>query len=500
MKTLLLTFAILFATGAHAHRLESSLTSAITSDATSIATTTTGNVAVDTPLGVVIGTNIDPRFSKYNEATVDAFLGIQYASIPSRFSKSIQATQQTYNYKRKRESNGQLGVPYIDATQFGPYCWFSLDMPWYNEQVQSEDCLFLNIWRPIGTTPDSNLSVIVYIHDGGYNFEGSSQPPSWGHNLAKSENIIVVSIDYRLGIFGFLATDDDGSNGMNGIDDQIVALHWIHDYITYFGGNKHDVTLLGLGAGSASVCYLSVAPNAKGLFHRAILQSGECVAGDGRPGGYGLISGREGYDITLDILDDYGALSIEELANPELYPASEIAFARFMGPPILDTSVLPDYPQELYRDSENIIPLQMLIGATTYADDQLVPPSPYGSGVATNLTQFHLDIQADWPDDNVNALKNMYSPSNYGGSLMNAQSQYQGVSVVYIPHYTMYAQIHILSHTAYFVHPLSKFLYTTFVGYESLLQFKAVCIVRSQWSWSDGGKRIFVSVRCNYKL
>lgn len=190
---------------------------------------------------------------------------------------------------------------------------------------------------------------------------------------------------------------------------------------------------MGLGDGSASVCYHSVNPSAEGLFHRAIMSSGECLAGNNRPGGHGLLPGNEGYDITLDILDDYDAASVEELSDPELYPASEITTARYMGLAILDKEVLPDWPRELFRDSENIIPSQMIVGSTTYADEQLVPPSPFGSGVATNLTEFHLSIQADWPGRNVNALKNMYSPSNYGGSLMNAQSQYQGDMTAFCP-------------------------------------------------------------------
>ena len=68
----------------------------------------------------------------------------------------------------------------------------------------------------------------------------------------------------------------------------------------------------------------------------------------------------------------------------------------------------------------------MMIGSTTYADINLVPPNGYGSPVATNLTAFHISIQEDWPDDNVNALRNAYNPVNYGGSLMNAQVRYHG--------------------------------------------------------------------------
>jgi len=378
---------------------------------------TTGNtflavassVAVDTPLGPVIGSDSDPRFGN----GVESFLGLRFASVPQRFAKSTL--------------HDALRV-YIDATKFGPYCWQALqdDIPYYEDQEQAEDCLFLNIWRPLGTAPTSKIPVMVYIHGGGWGLQGSADPPSWGHNLARDQNVMVISINYRLGIFGFLATDEDGSNGMNAFDDQVNALRWIHRYVEYFGGDPDSVTIFGQSTGSASVCYLSVNPSARGLFHRGIMQSGECMVGDDRPDAIGLISGEEGYDITLDILDSLGSTSIEDLADRDKYPAAEIATARKMGDPILDRTVLPDFPSFLFRDPANIIPSQLLVGANTYDDPALAPP--FGAEVATSLTAFELEIQSDFPNDNVDELIRTYSPDNdkYGGSLMNAYSQYQG--------------------------------------------------------------------------
>ena len=136
---------------------------------------------------------------------------------------------------------------------------------------------------------------MVYLHAGDLNYGGAPEPPSYGHNLASVGDVIVININFRLGVFGFLATDNNGSNGLNGIYDQIIALRWIRKYISYFGGDKNRVTVFGLGTGSASACWLSVAPAARGLFQRAILQSGECMAGaaNNRPGGHGLLSGEK---------------------------------------------------------------------------------------------------------------------------------------------------------------------------------------------------------------
>lgn len=288
------------------------------------------NVQVSTPLGNAIGTNSDPRFG----GNVEAFLGIQYASVRERFAKS-----------RLLKDDKDYGGTFIDATDFGPFCWQSIQgMPYYDEQEQAEDCLFLNIWRPLGTTSSSKLTVMVYIHDGAWGIGGSPEPPIMGHNLAHNHNVIVVSINYRLGIFGFLATDDDGSNGMNGIDDQVKALEWVYKNIKYFGGERKDVTIVGHGVGGASVCYLSVTPSAEGLFRRGIMQSGECIVGNDRPDSIGLISGEEGYEITQDILESLGARSIDDLADEEDFPASDIAAAMGIVYPVLDESVLPDFP------------------------------------------------------------------------------------------------------------------------------------------------------------
>jgi carboxylesterase type B len=110
-----------------------------------------------------------------------------------------------------------------------------------------------------------------------------------------------------------------------------------------FGGDPRRVTLFGQGVGSASVCYLSVNPSAVGLFQRGIMQSGECLVGDGRPDSIGLISGEEGYEITLDVLDGLNA-TFEELADRDLFPASKIAKALTVIYPVLDWRILPDYP------------------------------------------------------------------------------------------------------------------------------------------------------------
>ena len=135
----------------------------------------------------------------------------------------------------------------------------------------SEDCLYLNVWRPADTS--TNLPVLVHIHGGGFVI-GSGN----GDNtlLASTGHEVVVSMNYRLGIFGFLAEKALGPNsGDYGLQDQQFALHWVADNIARFGGDPGNVTIYGESAGGSSVCDQIASPTAAGLFERGISVSGE---------------------------------------------------------------------------------------------------------------------------------------------------------------------------------------------------------------------------------
>ncbi|SET33865.1 carboxylesterase/lipase family protein [Thalassotalea agarivorans] len=140
----------------------------------------------------------------------------------------------------------------------------------------SEDCLYLNIWKPLNTNL-SPLPVMVWIH-GGSNKAGWSYEPNYlGHNLAEKGNVIVISVAYRLGVFGFLAhsqfNQSDGKANF-ALHDQIAALHWIKQNISAFGGDANNITLFGESAGAANIGYLMAIPSANQLFNKAISQSG----------------------------------------------------------------------------------------------------------------------------------------------------------------------------------------------------------------------------------
>ncbi|MFS2004564.1 carboxylesterase/lipase family protein [Duganella sp. CT11-25] len=144
---------------------------------------------------------------------------------------------------------------------------------------KSEDCLYLNIWAPEKAT---KLPVIVWIHGGGYYGGTAAQPGYDGANLAK-RGAIVVTLNYRLGIFGFFAHPEltvespNRTSGNQGILDQIAALRWVKNNIVAFGGDADRVTIVGESAGAISVAILTVSPLAKGLFQRAIAESGSDI-------------------------------------------------------------------------------------------------------------------------------------------------------------------------------------------------------------------------------
>ncbi|XP_038953489.1 carboxylesterase 1D like 1 isoform X2 [Rattus norvegicus] len=136
----------------------------------------------------------------------------------------------------------------------------------------SEDCLYLNVYTPADLTKNSRLPVMVWIHGGGLVVGGSSTYD--GQALSAHENVVVVTIQYRLGIWGFFSTGDEHSQGNWGHLDQLAALHWVQDNIANFGGNPGSVTIFGESAGGFSVSVLVLSPLAKNLFHRAISESG----------------------------------------------------------------------------------------------------------------------------------------------------------------------------------------------------------------------------------
>jgi para-nitrobenzyl esterase len=202
------------------------------------------------------------------------FLGIPYAAQPVGKLR-WRAPQPPPHWKGVRE-----------ATEWGPAClqrpstWLP-EMLGVREMPTSEACLYVNVWTP-EMHPAKKLPVLVWIHGGG-NVEGSGEwPLGLGPTLARTE-IVVVSLNYRLGALGFFAypaLDGEPGRGVSGNYgnlDQIAALEWVRRNIAAFGGDPKRVTIAGQSSGSEDVCILMASPPARGLFEGAILESGTCV-------------------------------------------------------------------------------------------------------------------------------------------------------------------------------------------------------------------------------
>ena len=147
---------------------------------------------------------------------------------------------------------------------------------------QSEDCLTLNVWTP--ALDGKRRPVMVWIHGGGFTIGSGSQPIYDGSVLARRGDVVLVTVNYRLGPLGYLRLADvtDGkiaASGNEGMLDQVAALEWVRDNIAEFGGDPGNVTIFGESAGGMSVGTLLAMPAARGLFHKAIPQSGACHTG-----------------------------------------------------------------------------------------------------------------------------------------------------------------------------------------------------------------------------
>jgi para-nitrobenzyl esterase len=295
-------------------------------------------------------------------------------------------TQAGFVRGQQRDANGVLafkGIPYAappvgplrwraplpptpwngerDALTFGAGCLSALE----NDQrpgPRDEDCLYLNVWTA-AMQADEKRPVMVWIHGGGFQFGSSAQPATEGDRLA-AKGVVVVSFNYRLGIFGFLAhpdLDSEAQSGNYGLQDQLAALRWVKTNIAGFGGDPDNVTVFGESAGAMAIGILMASPLARGLFHKAIGESG--AFWDGK---HGPLQGfEEARARGLAFARRQGNASIAALrARPaeQLNAAASWSFATdpivTAFSPSVDHHVVPDIPALRYLRGEQMhIPL-----------------------------------------------------------------------------------------------------------------------------------------------
>jgi para-nitrobenzyl esterase len=300
-------------------------------------------VVLDTPQGKLIGITTGLSDS------VSVFKGIPFAAPPIG------------EQRWQPPGNPPSWEGELLADSFAPNCMqqaYPEDSFYYRPARRiSEDCLYLNVWT--NAEADEGLPVMVWIH-GGALTRGSGATKTYdGTNLAQ-KNVVLVTINYRLGVFGYFAhpelTQESANNaaGNYGVLDQIKALEWVQDNIASFGGDPSNVTIFGESAGSWSVNLLTASPLAEGLFHKAIGESGARL--DQR------LNLTQANDAGLALASSANASSLAELRSiSALELQTAAAEARFRTDGIVDGWVIPDQPFNLFSDGkQNKVPV--LIG------------------------------------------------------------------------------------------------------------------------------------------
>src|SRR5579859_1123232 len=206
--------------------------------------------------------------STNHDGKVQIFKGIPYAAPPVGALR-WKEPQPVAKWEGVRKAT-EFGARCMQGNVFG-------DMV-FRDAGTSEDCLYLNVWTPKASA-EAKLPVMVWIYGGGFQAGATSEPRQDGEALAH-RGVVIVSMNYRLGIFGFFSHPEltkesaHHASGNYGLLDQVAALEWVRKNIAAFGGDPENVTIFGESAGSFSVSALMASPRSKGLIHRAIGESG----------------------------------------------------------------------------------------------------------------------------------------------------------------------------------------------------------------------------------
>lgn len=299
-------------------------------------------------------------------------------------------------------------TPWSDIKQTTQYGHDCMQLPFPSDAaplgtVPAEDCLVMNVWKP-ANAEGKNLPVMVWIYGGGFVNGGSSPAVYDGSEFAK-QDVIFVSFNYRVGRFGFFAhpaltkEDPDGLKGNYGFMDQIAALKWVQTNIQAFGGDPYQVTLVGESAGGFSIHTLMNSPLAKGLFQRAIIQSGggrTDIGGGRRISTVNAVGSESAESIGLKFAAKFNIHGSDEkaLAALRALPAEDIVSGLNMATmgdptyagPMIDGKVVTAQPKDFY-DAGTGINIPLMVGTTDYE----IGFPPKVSSMAEALKQFGHD-------------------------------------------------------------------------------------------------------------
>ena len=304
-----------------------------------------------------------------------------------------------------------------DATRFGPAAVQPDDrlvaqLTGGGSLPQSEDCLFLNIWSP---SPQGRRPVLVWIHGGAYLTGSGSIPWYDGTSFAREGDVVLVTLNYRLGALGFLHLqeffgDEFAGSGNLGILDQIAALRWVRENIEAFGGDPERVTVFGESAGAGSVGVLLAVPAARGLFRRAILQSGS--------GALGVRTAEQATAVAARVLEAAGVRPGDREALMQVPARRWVDAVATLGAglplgPVIDGTVLPEHPwQALERGAARDIAILIGVNKDEYNLFTLQDPA-WSREDAAQLRQRVRAVAGPVPDE----LIDFYLERKPGASL-----------------------------------------------------------------------------------
>ena len=323
---------------------------------TNFVQSTDDNVVISTRYGSVQG--VIRRFPSINKPikAVDKFLGIPYAAPPVGELR-FRPPQPVPAWKPSTYNASYFRSICIQPDDYNVLFWPNFTHP------DSEDCLYLNVYAPHRNDSSGarvSYPVMVYIHGGGYEvgtpvISPGDVIPLWG--------VVLVTIQYRLGPFGFVTTGDPVAPGNYGMLDQIAALKWIQENIEDFGGNPSKVTIFGESAGGSSVGLHVLSPRSKGLFHRAIAISGVELSP------YAIGSNISAVEHTKDLAKTVKCPVDESTAVIECLRSREARnLSLFKKPnvwrPVVDSDFLPDTPENL-RKSGKFNRVSLMAGFTS---------------------------------------------------------------------------------------------------------------------------------------
>jgi para-nitrobenzyl esterase len=283
------------------------------------------------------------------DPSIRVFQGIPYAA-PPIFDLRWRPPQPPVKWEGVYKADRTCAICMQQGRGWGE---FYQEEFYQHPEPMSEDCLYLNVWT--GGRSGDKRPVLMWVHGGGF-AEGSGSLPSFHGETLAAKGLVVVTINYRLNVFGFLAHPEltaesvSGSSGNYGLLDQIAALQWVQKNIAAFGGDPKQVTIAGQSAGSASVHYLCVSPLAKGLFRRAIAQSGSSINRVVNTTGL-----KEAEQSGIRFAESVKAASLRELRGK---PAAVLLQGEFRMRPVVDGWLLPEdiYPI-MSRGKQNDVPM-----------------------------------------------------------------------------------------------------------------------------------------------